>query len=347
MQFTATQIAGMLQGTIEGDADSAVHNFAKIEEAQQGDLCFLANPKYEPFLYTTKASIVIVNSSLVLKDKVNATLIRVADAYAVFAVLLQQYELIRKQSFEKIGIEEPSYISEKASIGQNVYIGAFAYIGDGAVISDNAKIYPHCYIGAQAKVGANSVLQSGVKIYQECVVGANCILHSGVVIGSDGFGFALQSGQYNKIPQIGNVIINDHVEIGANTTIDRATMGSTVIGQGVKLDNLVQIAHNVSLGANTVIAAQAGISGSTHIGEDVIIGGQAGLVGHIHIAKGAKINAQSGVSKSIDEIGYAVTGTPAAEYKSVLKSQAIFKNLPKLQQQVNELIKKLEDLPNK
>lgn len=344
MQFTASQIAGMLQGTIEGDANSAVHNFAKIEEAQHGDLCFLANPKYEPFLYSTKASIAIVNSNLVLKNKVNATLIRVPDAYAAFAALLQQYELIRKQSFEKIGIEQPSYISEKATIGENVYIGAFAYIGDGAIIGDNAKVYPHCYVGTQAKVGSNTVLHSGVKIYQECVVGANCILHSGVVIGSDGFGFALQSGQYNKIPQIGNVIIHDHVEIGANTTIDRATMGSTVINRGVKLDNLVQIAHNVSLGANTVIAAQAGISGSTHIGEDVIIGGQAGLVGHIHIAKSAKINAQSGVSKSIDEIGYAVTGTPASEYKSVLKSQAIFKNLPKLQQQVNELVKKIEDL---
>jgi UDP-3-O-[3-hydroxymyristoyl] glucosamine N-acyltransferase len=344
MQFTATQIAGMLQGTIEGDANSAVHNFAKIEEAQAGDLCFLANPKYEQFLYATKASIAIVNNDLILKEKVTATLIRVADAYGAFAVLLQQYELIRKQSFDKVGIEQPSFISDKAIIGENVYIGAFAYIDDGAVIGNNTKIFPHTYIGAQARIGADSVLYSGVKIYQECIVGNNCILHSGVVVGSDGFGFALQSGLYNKIPQIGNVVIQDGVEIGANTTIDRATMGSTIIGPGVKLDNLVQIAHNVSLGANTVIAAQAGISGSTHIGDDVIIGGQAGLVGHIHIAKGARINAQSGVSKSIDEIGFAVTGTPAAEYKSVLKSQAIFKNLPKLQQQVNELIKKLDDL---
>jgi UDP-3-O-[3-hydroxymyristoyl] glucosamine N-acyltransferase len=347
MQFTATQIAGMLQGLIEGDAQTTVHNFAKIEDAQSGDLCFLANPKYEQYLYTTNASIALVNQSLVLKQKVKPTLIRVENAYAAFAILMQQYEAIRQQAFVKTGIEQPSFISPSAQIGKDVYIGAFSYISDDAVIGDCVKIYPNSFIGHKAKIGSNTTLHAGVKIYSECEVGANCILHAGVVVGSDGFGFAMQSGIYNKIPQIGNVIIHDDVEIGANSTLDRATMGNTIIGKGVKLDNMVQIAHNVTVGENTVIAGLTAIGGSTQIGAGVIIGGQAGIVGHITIADGARINAQSGVIKAITEKGYAVTGSPAGEYKSTLKSQVIFKNLPKLQQKLDDLITKIKDLENK
>ncbi len=337
MQFTAEQIAALIQGKIEGNSQTIISEVAKIEEAKQGSLSFVANIKYEPFLYTTQASVIIVNDSIQLQQPVSATLIKVKDAYAAFATLLEKYnEIISPKS--KKGIEQPSYISESAKIGKDVYIGAFAYIGDNAVIGDNTQIFPNTYIGNNASIGSNTTINAGVKIYHQCKVGNGVIIHSGVVIGSDGFGFApQQDGSYKKIPQLGNVIIEDNVEIGANTTIDRATMGSTVIKKGVKLDNLIQIAHNVTIGENTVIAAQAGISGSTKIGENCIVGGQAGIVGHITLAKGSKVNAQSGVSKSIKEENKAVTGSPAFDYNSALRSQAVIKNLP-------EILKRLEAL---
>ena len=308
MQFSAAQIATLINGNVEGDPSSAVVSFAKIEEAENGQLAFLANPKYEDYLYTTKASVIIVNESLEIRPGLNATLIRVPDAYSAFALLLRKYQQMKTQQLT--GIQQPSYISPSAKIGENVFIGAFAYIGDHAEIADNAKIFPQAFIGNNAKIGQNTIVHPGVKVYHDCVIGKNVTIHAGTVIGSDGFGFAPQSdGTYKKVPQIGNVIVEDHVEIGANACIDRATMGSTVIHSGAKLDNLIQIAHNVEVGQHTVIAAQAGVSGSTKIGNNVMIGGQAGIVGHIYIADGARINAQSGVSKSITSPNSAVTGS--------------------------------------
>lgn len=337
MQFTAQQIASMIQGEVIGNANAIISSVAKIEEAKQGDLSFVANVKYEPYLYTTQATVIIVNNSIELQKPIAATLIKVNDAYAAFATLLEKYNEILSPK-TKNGIEQPSFISDSASIGKDVYVGAFAYIGDNAVIGDNSKIYPNSYIGDNTTIGNNTTIFAGVKIYHQCIVGNSVIIHSGVVIGSDGFGFALQqNGSYKKIPQLGNVVIEDNVEIGANTTIDRATMGSTVIKRGVKLDNLIQIAHNVTIGEHTVIAAQAGVSGSTKLGAHCIVGGQAGIVGHISLANGSKVNAQSGVSKSIKEENKAVTGSPAYDYNSALRSQAIMKNLP-------ELLKRLETL---
>ncbi|MCW3120622.1 MAG: lpxD [Flavipsychrobacter sp.] len=344
MQFTAQQIATLIQGKLEGDPDSKASDVAKIEEAGPGSLCFIANPKYEEYLYTTKASIVIVNDSLELAKPVSSTLIRVKDAYSGFAFLLEKYnEMISGNS--KSGIEQPSYISPTASIASDVYVGAFTYIGENAVIGSGVKIYPGCYIGNNVTIGAYSKIYSGVKIYDECHLGNKVVLHSGSVVGGDGFGFAPQSDNtYKKIPQIGNVIIEDDVEIGANTTIDRATMGSTIIRKGVKLDNLIMIAHNVEIGEHTVIAAQTGVSGSTKVGKNCVIGGQVGIVGHIHIADGTRINAQSGLSKSITSEGTTVNSTPAFDYKSSLKSQAIFRNLPELQQRLMRLEETVQEL---
>jgi UDP-3-O-[3-hydroxymyristoyl] glucosamine N-acyltransferase len=344
MQFTAQQIAQLINGRVEGNADAAVTNFAKIEEAKPGDLCFLANPKYTDYIYTTQASIAIVNESLQLKQAVVPTLIRVPEAYAAFATLLQFYENMQKQSNQKVGIEQPSYISTTAKIGTNVYIGAFVHIGDHAVIGDNTKIYPNTVIGDKTVIGNNTTIFAGVKIYHDCKIGDRCVLHAGVVVGADGFGFAKSNGVYNKIPQIGNVVIEDDVEIGANTCIDRATMGSTFIRKGVKLDNLIQVAHNVEVGANTVVAGLSALGGSTKIGSEVMIGAQAGLAGHITIANHAMINAQSGVSKSITQEGGTVTGSPAADFKGMMRSQAVIKNLPTLQARVNALERELEKL---
>jgi len=297
MQFTAQQIALILNGIVEGDPLVTINQLAKIEDAGAGSLSFLANPKYEPYLYSTNASVVIVNNDLVLTEAVKATLIRVENAYSAFSVLLEKYNTIK---LDKSGIEQPCFIHPSAKIGNNVYIGAFAYIGPDVKIGDNSKIYPNTYIADNVTVGKNSTLFSGVKVYFDCVIGDNVIIHSGAIIGSDGFGFApTADGTYQKVAQIGNVILEDNVEIGSNTTIDRATMGSTVIHKGVKLDNLVQIAHNVEIGSNTVIAAQTGVSGSTKIGEQVILGGQVGVVGHINIAKGSQVQAQSGISRTI------------------------------------------------
>jgi UDP-3-O-[3-hydroxymyristoyl] glucosamine N-acyltransferase len=346
MQFTAAQRATMISGKKEGDANAAVSSFGKIEEAQKGQLSFLANPKYEEYLYTTGASVIIINESLELKKPVNATLVRVADAYVAFATLLETYQQLQAQQLT--GIQQPVYIDAAAKMGEQVYIGAFAYIGEKVIVSDGVKIYPNAYVGNNTTIGENSIIHPGVKIYHNTVIGKNVTIHAGTVIGGDGFGFAPQAdGSYKKVPQMGNVVIEDNVEIGANTTIDRATIGSTIIKAGAKLDNLLQIAHNVEVGNNAVIAAQAGISGSTKIGNNVMIGGQAGIVGHIQIADGSKINAQSGVSKSIKTPNTAVTGSPAFDYTAALRSQAVARNLPGLEQRIKALERLLQELAAK
>jgi UDP-3-O-[3-hydroxymyristoyl] glucosamine N-acyltransferase len=336
MQFSAAQIALLINGQVQGDPAIPVHSFAKIEEAGAGQLTFLANPKYEEYLYTTKASLVVINANYELRQPVDATLIRVPDAYSAFAILLNKYQEIMTEQLT--GIQTPSYISPSARLGQNVFVGAFSYIGDHVVIGDNTKVHPQAYIGPDSVLGEHCIIHPAVKLYHRTVLGNHVTIHAGTVIGSDGFGFAPQSnGSYQKVPQIGNVVIEDYVEIGANTTIDRATMGSTVIRRGAKLDNLIQVAHNVEVGADTVIAAQAGVSGSTKIGRNVMIGGQAGIVGHISIADGTKINGQSGVTKSILAPHQAVTGSPAFDYGLSLRSQAVTRKLPELEKRIKEL----------
>ncbi|HEY9363062.1 MAG TPA: UDP-3-O-(3-hydroxymyristoyl)glucosamine N-acyltransferase, partial [Chitinophagaceae bacterium] len=336
MTFSAAQIAQIIKGKVEGDPNTQVNSFGKIEEAKEGQLAFLANPKYESYLYSTGASVIIISDSQQLKEKISATLIRVPDAYSAFAVLLSQYQQMVSQ--QMTGIQLPNYISETASYGTNVFIGAFAYLGEHVSVGDNTKIFPGVYLGDNVKVGNNTFLHPGVKIYHDCVVGNNVTIHAGTIIGADGFGFAPQTdGQYQKVPQIGNVVIEDYVEIGANTAIDRATMGSTFIRTGVKLDNLVQIAHNVDVGKNTVIAALAGISGSTKIGKGVMIGGQAGTKGHIEIADGSKINAQAGLGKSLKTPNSAVTGSPAYDYNQAIRSQAVARNLPEMEKRIRDL----------
>lgn len=344
MQFTAKEICLLLNGSLEGNGDVKVFQLAKIEEAQEGALSFLANPKYAPFLYTTSASVVIVNEDFVLEKPVNATLIRVADAYSSFSVLLDKYNSIK---LHKVGIEQPSFIDPSAKIGKDVYIGAFAYIGVNAVIGDNTKIYPQSYVGDSVQIGKESTLYAGVKIYHDCVVGNKVTIHASAVIGSDGFGFAPQAdGSYQKVSQIGNVIIEDDVEVGANTCIDRATMGSTVIRKGVKLDNLIQIAHNAEIGNNTVIASQTGVSGSSKIGESSIIGGQVGIVGDITLAKGTQIQAKSGINRSIEEEGKKWGGAPATSYQNFMRSQVIIQRLPEMERKIEELQRTLAKLQN-
>jgi UDP-3-O-[3-hydroxymyristoyl] glucosamine N-acyltransferase len=345
MQFSVQEIAFLLNGTVEGDPLVTVNQLAKIEEAQNGSLSFLANPKYEQFLYTTNASVVIVNNDLALAEPVKTTLIRVENAYSAFSVLLEKYNTIK---LHKTGIEQPCFIHPSAQIGDNVYIGAFAYIGPDVKIGNNSKVYPNTYIGDNVNIGENTTLFAGVKIYFDCVLGNNVTIHSGAIIGSDGFGFAPNAdGTYTKVSQIGNVILEDNVEVGSNTTVDRATMGSTIIRKGVKLDNLVQIAHNVEIGINTVIAAQSGVSGSTKIGENVILGGQVGVVGHISIAKGSQVQAQSGIGRTITEEGKKWAGTPAFAYANNMRSQVVVQRLPELEKKVEELIKIIAELKNK
>lgn len=337
MQFTAQQIGQLLNGTVEGNPNVAVNQLAKIEEAQSGSLSFLANPRYEPHIYSSNASIIIVNEDLVLSEPVKATLIRVKDAYSAFSVLLEKYNTLK---LDKKGIEEPCFIHPSAQVGNNVYIGAFAYIGANAKIGDNSKIYPLCYVGDDAQIGADCTLFAGVKVYFECIIGNRVVIHSGTVIGSDGFGFAPQAdGSYQKVSQIGNVIIEDDVEIGSNTSIDRATLGSTIIKKGVKLDNLIQVAHNVEVGANTVIASQTGISGSSKVGENVVLGGQVGVVGHISIAKGTQVAAKAGVNRSITEEGKKWSGVPVNTFTNHQRSQVVFQRLPELEKRVEELEK--------
>jgi UDP-3-O-[3-hydroxymyristoyl] glucosamine N-acyltransferase len=336
LEFSAQQIALMIQGKIEGDATASVSQFGKIEEAKKGEISFLANPKYEDFLYQTEASIIIVNETLVLKKQVNATLIRVPDAYAAFATLLTKYQELKTESLT--GVQTPSYISSTAKLGEQHFVAAFAYIGENVCIGNNVKIFSNVVIGDNVNIGNNVILNPGVIIYSDCILGNNITVHAGAVIGSDGFGFAPTSdGSYKKVPQLGNVVIEDHVEIGANTTIDRATIGSTIIRKGVKLDNLVQVAHNVEVGEHTVIAAQSGLSGSTKMGKGVMMGGQAGTAGHLSVADGVKIAARSGITKSITNANSTITGFPAAEHSTALRSQIHLKNLPNLEKRVKEL----------
>ncbi|HET7116458.1 MAG TPA: UDP-3-O-(3-hydroxymyristoyl)glucosamine N-acyltransferase [Hanamia sp.] len=345
MQFTAKQIAEIINGKIEGEPDVAVSSFGKLEEATEGQLAFLANPKYEEFLYTTKASIIIINTTLEVEQKLKATLIRVPDAYSSFAVILTAYSQMAKANLT--GIQQPSFISATAKTGENIFVGAFTYIGNNVIIGNNVKLYPQVYLGDNVIIGDNTILYPGVKIHHDCVIGKSVAIHAGSVIGGDGFGFAPQDdGSFKKVPQIGNVLVEDNVEIGANTTIDRATIGSTIIKYGAKLDNLIQIAHNVEIGANTVIAAQSGVSGSTKIGKNVMIGGQAGIVGHLQIADGSKINAQSGVAKSIKLPNTAVTGSPAYDYGQALRSQILSRNLPEMEKRIKELEQMVERLKN-
>jgi len=342
MEFTAAQIAQLLNGTIEGDAGVKVNNVAKIEEGIAGRLAFLANPAYTNYIYTTDASIVLVNKSLHLEKPVkkSCTLIRVDNAYESFAKLLQIYVEVKGA---KSGIEQPSFISKTAVLGKDCYVGAFAYIGENAKIGNNVKIYPHTYIGDNCSVGDNTTLFSGVKVYFDCQIGKNCTIHASTVIGSDGFGFAPNTeGQtFVKVPQIGNVIIEDDVEVGSNTSIDRATLGSTILHKGVKLDNLVQIAHNVVIGENTVIAGLTGVAGSTKVGKNCMIGAQVGVAGHLKIADGTKIAGQSGIGSSIEKEGEIVQGSPAFSIGDFKRSYVLFRSLPKLNEKLNDLVKKL------
>jgi len=342
MQFSAQEISLLLNGTVEGDAFVKVDKLAKIEDGDAGSLTFLANPKYEQFLYTTNASVVIINQDQQLSGPVKATLIRVENAYSAFTVLLEQYNTLK---LNKKGIEEPCFIHPTAQIGADPYIGAFAYIGTNTKIGDNCKIYPNVNIGDNVTIGNNVTLFSGATIYFDCVVGNNVVIHSGAVIGSDGFGFAPNpDGTYTKIAQIGNVVIGDDVEVGANTAIDRATMGSTLIGKGVKIDNLVQIAHNVEVGEHTVIAGQAGISGSTKIGKNAVIGGQVGISGHLNIAGRTQVSAQTGINSSITEEGMVWGGTPYMPFKDYLKAHSKLRRLPEIDRKVYELEKLIEEL---
>ncbi len=336
LEFSAQQIALMIQGKVEGDASATVSQFGKIEEAKKGEISFLANPKYEDYLYQTEASIIIVNETLELKKQISATLIRVPDAYAAFATLLTKYQELKTESLS--GVQTPSYIASSAKLGEQHFVAAFAYIGEKVCIGNNVKIFSNVVIGDNVNIGNNVILNPGVIIYSDCVLGNNITIHAGAIIGSDGFGFAPTSdGSYKKVPQLGNVIIEDHVEIGANTTIDRATIGSTIIRKGVKLDNLVQVAHNVEVGEHTVIAAQSGLSGSTKMGKGVMMGGQAGTAGHLSVADGVKIAARSGITKSITNANSTITGFPAAEHSTALRSQIHLKNLPNLEKRVKEL----------
>lgn len=342
MQFSAAQISQLINGTVEGNENEIVNSFGKIEEAKESQITFLSNPKYEEYLYTSSASVVILNKNYTLKQPIKATIIRVADSYTAFVTLLTKYKELASQQMK--GIQQPVYIAPSATIGEDVFIGAFTYIGENVTIGNNTKILPNTYIGNYVQVGENCLFYSGVKIYDDCVVKNNVILHSGVVIGSDGFGFLPQKdGTFQKIPQMGNVVLEDHVEVGSNTAIDRATMGSTIIHAGVKLDNLIQVGHNVEIGNNTVIAALTGIAGSTKLGKNIMVGGQAAFVEHIQIADGSKIGAQAKVTKSLTKPNSNVNDTPAFEYSKSLRSQALYRNLPELEKRIAALEKNSGD----
>ena len=345
MEFTAATIAGFLKGEVEGNPDTTVNTVAKIEEGHQGALSFLANPKYEHYIYTTGSSVVLVNKTFIPTGKIDATLIKVENAYEAFASLLRIVDQARPR---KKGIHPTAIIEDTAKIGSDVYIGPFAYIGENCILGDGCSLYPNVYLGDNTRLGNNCTLNPGVTIYHDCVIGEGCIIHAGSVIGSDGFGFAPQSdNEYVKIPQLGNVILEDFVEIGANVTIDRATMGSTIIHKGVKLDNLIQIGHNVEVGENTVMAAQTGISGSTKIGKNCMFGGQAGLAGHLRIANGSKIGAQAGIAGDVKEENTVILGTPAFDIKQFLRSTVVFKKLPELKTKIDTLEKEVESLKKK
>jgi UDP-3-O-[3-hydroxymyristoyl] glucosamine N-acyltransferase len=339
LKFTATQIAGILEGEVEGNPETAVHKLSKIEEGEIGSLTFLANPKYTPYIYSTKASITIVNKDFVPEQVLSTTLIKVEDAYKSFSKLLEYYNQVKNN---KVGIENPSFISESAAYGKGFYLGAFSYLGENVKIGDDVKVYPNVYIGDNVTIGNNVKLFAGAKVYSESIIGDGCVIHSGAIIGADGFGFTPnEKGEYSKVPQTGNVILEENVDVGAGTTIDRATLGSTILRKGVKIDNQIQIAHNVEIGAHTAIAAQTGIAGSTKIGKNCLIGGQVGIVGHITIGDRVRIQAQSGIGRNVkdDEV---LQGSPALNYGDYNKSYVHFKNLPKLAKQVLDLEKKID-----
>lgn len=341
MEFTAKQIADFLQGEVEGNPDVKVNNFAKIEEGKPGTLAFLSNPKYTHYIYDTKADIVLVNADFKAEKEIKATLIRVANSYEALAKLL---ELVEKSKPTKVGIEPMSYVASSAKIGKEVYVAGFAYVGENVVVGDNSKVFPHVFIGENVVIGNNVTLYSGVKIYAGCKIGDNSIIHAGAVIGSDGFGFAPQAdSSYHKIPQMGNVVIEKNVEIGANTVIDRAVMDSTIIREGVKLDNLIQIAHNVEIGKHTVIASQSGVSGSTKIGKNCVFGGQVGLAGHLKVGNNVKLGAQSGIMKNLKENSELI-GSPAIPIRDWYKSSVIFGKLPEMYREIAQLKKEINEL---
>jgi UDP-3-O-[3-hydroxymyristoyl] glucosamine N-acyltransferase len=339
MKLRLSDIASLLNGTIEGDELIEIDSISSLENGKAGSISFLSNPKYENQLYQTQASAVIVDKDYEIKSSVNASVIRVENAYSGFTLLLEAYQ--RQKASKKIGIEKPVFIGEQTTHGEECYIGAFTHLGDGVKIGKNVKIYPNCTIGDNVSIGDHTIIYPGVSIYSETEVGNYCILHSGVVLGSDGFGFApKEDGSYHKIPQVGKVILEDHVEIGANTTVDCGTFDATIIKSGVKLDNLIQVAHNVEIDEHTVVAAQAGISGSSKVGKNCVIGGQAGLVGHIKIADGSKIQAQSGLTKGTRP-GQAVYGSPALDYSQYVKSYSVFRRLPDVLKRIEALEEKM------
>lgn len=343
MEFTAGQVAAFINGTVEGDVNAVINNFAKIEEGVPGAISFLANPQYEQYIYETQSSVVLVNEDFKPSKPVATTMIRVKNAYEAVSKLLQLYESMKPK---RTGISSLAFIAETAKVGKDVYIAPFVAIGDYAEVGDGAELHPHATIGARAKVGANTIMYSNSVVYHDCVVGNRCILHAGCVVGADGFGFAPTAEGYEKIPQIGIVTIEDDVEIGANTCIDRSTMGSTIVRKGVKLDNLVQIAHNVEVGANTVMSAQAGVAGSTKVGEWCMLGGQVGVAGHITLGDRVYAGAQSGLSggRKLKEGNCTVMGYPAIEHQNFARSAAAYKNLPDLVKQVNKLQNEIDEL---
>lgn len=344
MEFSVRDVAELLNGKIEGDATKSISKFGKIQDADPSSISFLSNPKYENYIYSTNAAVVIVRKDFIPARELKTTLIRVDDPYLSFSVLLDEYH--RMTSFQKEGIEEPCYIGKNSVTGKNIYRGAFSYIGEHVIIGDHVKIYPHVYIGDNAEIGDYTIVRSGVKIYENVKIGKHCVIHSGSVIGSDGFGFApMEDGSYKTIPQVGNVIIEDHVDIGANTVIDCATFDSTIIKKGVKLDNLIQIAHNVEIGENTVIAALTGISGSSKIGKNCVIGGQTGMVGHAELGDKIKVGAQTGITKSYLKQGTILLGAPALERDKFVKLFVIYKKLPDLLERIKNLEKKILSSP--
>ncbi|OIP81794.1 MAG: UDP-3-O-(3-hydroxymyristoyl)glucosamine N-acyltransferase [Porphyromonadaceae bacterium CG2_30_38_12] len=345
MKFTAQQIADFLKGTIEGDATVKVNNFSKIEDGEPGTLSFLANPKYSQYIYESKASIILVNNDFVVEKPINATLIRVENAYQALAVLMT---VVDQATPKRHGISTLADIADGVVMGDNVYVEAFVHIASGVTIGNNVCIYSHCSIEEDTVIGDNTIIHAQVSLYHNTVIGKNCILHSGVSIGADGFGFApAENGIYKKIPQLGNVVLEDDVEIGANSTVDRATLGSTIVRKGVKIDNLVQVAHNVEIGENTVIASQTGISGSTKIGKNCMIAGQVGIAGHLQIADGTILGAQSGIANSIKTAGSMYMGYPAVPMKNFQRAAIVHKNLPELQRIVYELQRKISELESK
>ncbi len=345
MKFTAQQLAEVLNGTVEGNPQASVSKLSKIEEGDADSLTFLANPAYTQFIYSSKAAIAVVNNDFVAERPLTLTLIRVENAYTAFSALLEIYNQIK---LNKTGISEKAFISESAKIGSNVYIGALAFIGENAVIGNNVKIYPQCYVGDNVQIKDNTTLYASVTLYSDTLIGSNCIIHSGVVLGADGFGFVQQADlSHKKVAQIGNVVIEDDVEIGANTCIDRATLGSTIVHKGCKLDNLIQIGHNCEIGENSIVISQVGVAGSVKIGKDCAIGGQVGIVGHISIADHVKVQARSGVAKSVTEEGALLQGYVAFNIKDFLKSYVLFKKFPKLASRIDKLEKELEALKKK